>query len=134
MKKACQITRRLILLCGFVGLLVTGFSSVAAADEEVDAGTIVVVSDDIMKRTANVERGDAAPDGDAAAADDGGAGPAAPSGDDGTDADGGGNDNNRSGLGDGTNPGAGDGTDNATNEGTDNPSRSGWGHWGRGRR
>jgi hypothetical protein len=133
MKKACQITRRLILLCGFVGLLVTGFSSVAAADEEVDAGTIVVVSDDIMKRTANVERGNAMPDGGGDATADGGDGsdPTA-STDDGTD--GTGNDDNRSGLGDGTNPGTGDGTDNATNDGTDNPNRSGWGHWGRGRR
>jgi hypothetical protein len=97
MSKACQITGRLISIVGIVALMVTGFSSAASADDQVDAVTIVVVSDDIMKKTTNVERG-AAPEDKA--------------------------ENNRSGLGDGTNPGKAGMVYSGKNEGTDNPNNS----------
>lgn len=96
MNKVCQIGSELIILVGMVALLVTGFSTVASADTEVNANVVVVVSDDIMKRTTDVAR---AGDGD-------------------------GNDNNKSGLGDGTNPNQGGGTGNSLNEGTDNPNNA----------
>ena len=98
MSKACQITGRLISIVGIVALMVTGFSSAASADDQVDAVTIVVVSDDIMKQTTNVERG------------------VAEDAEDGND--------NRSGLGDGTNPGGGGMVYSGKNEGTDNPNNS----------
>ncbi len=96
MNKVCQIGSELIILVGMVALLVTGFSTVASADTEVNANVVVVVSDDIMKKTTDVAR---AGDGD-------------------------GNDNNKSGLGDGTNPNQGGGTGNSPNEGTDNPNNA----------
>lgn len=94
MNKVCQIGSELIILVGMVALLVTGFSTVASADTEVNANVVVVVSDDIMKRTTDVARA-----GD-------------------------GNDNNKSGLGDGTNPNQGGGTGNSPNKGTDNPNNA----------
>jgi hypothetical protein len=95
MSKACQITGRLISIVGIVALMVTGFSSAAAANDQVDAVTIVVVSDDIMKQTTSVERG---------AAEDA--------------------NDNRSGLGDESNPGKAGMVYSGKNQGTDNPNNS----------
>ena len=82
MSKVCQISSQLIVLAGTIALVVTGFSTVAAADTEVNAAVVVVVSDDIMDKTTDIARpGDGAvpaaagggggDDGDAAAGDDG---------------------------------------------------------------
>ena len=95
MSKVCQISSQLIVLAGTIALVVTGFSTVAAADTEANAAVVVVVSDDIMDKTTDIAR----------------------------PGDGDGNDNNRSGLGDDTNPGEGTGTGNSPNEGTDNPNK-----------
>jgi hypothetical protein len=96
MNKVCQISSQLIVLAGTIALVVTGFSTVAAADTEANAAVVVVVSDDIMDKTTDIARPG--------------------------DGDGDGNDKNRSGLGDDTNPGEGTGTGNSPNEGTDNPN------------
>lgn len=124
MSKVCQIISELIILVGMVALVVTGFSTVATADTEVNAATVVVVSDDIMNRTTSVARPDGAGPAAAGGGDDAGAGGGDDAGAGGDDEAGGGNDNNRSGLGDGTNPGLGDGTSNSPNEGTDNPNNA----------
>ena len=50
------ITSRLIVLIGSIALVLTGFSSLASADRDVDANVIVIVSDDITKRTVDIER------------------------------------------------------------------------------
>jgi hypothetical protein len=108
MNKVCQISSQLIVLAGTIALVITGFSTVAAADTEANAAVVVVVSDDIMDKTTNIAR-----PGD-------GAGPAAAGGD---GEEGGGSGDNLSGLGDDTNPGEGTGTGNSPNEGTDNPNK-----------
>jgi hypothetical protein len=87
MNKACQISKRLIVLMGTVALSITGFASVASADTEVDSSVVIVVSDDIMKRTTDLSR----------------------SGDDGNGNNGHGN--NADGV-DSSNPGEGDGGPN----------------------
>jgi hypothetical protein len=98
MSKVCQIVSQLIVLVGMVGLVITGFSTVASADTEVNAA-VVVVSDDIMDRTTDIAR-----PGD-------GAGPAAAGGggDDGSGESN--NGNNEDGV-DSSNPGEGDGGPN----------------------
>ncbi len=50
------ITSRLIVLIGSIVLVLTGFSSLASADREVDANVIVIVSDDITKQTVDIAR------------------------------------------------------------------------------
>jgi hypothetical protein len=94
MSKVCQISSQLIVLAGTIALVVTGFSTVASADTEVNAAVVVVVSDDIMDKTTDIARP--------------GDGP-------------GGSDDSRSGLGDDTNPG--EGTATGDNGGTDNPNK-----------
>jgi len=56
MSKVCQISSQLIVLAGTIALVVTGFSTVASADTEVNAAVVVVVSDDIMDKTTDIAR------------------------------------------------------------------------------
>jgi hypothetical protein len=54
--KSNYITSRLIVLIGSIAFVLTGFSSLASADKEVDANVVVIVSDDITKRTIELGR------------------------------------------------------------------------------
>jgi hypothetical protein len=113
----------------------------SAADKKVNAGEILLISDEIRGQSVEIERPDGgtpsstAPPTLPSGGGDPGSGVATTggdtSGDDGGDAvassdEGGGvpDENSRSGLGDGSNPGKGSETNNSPNQGTDNPSAS----------
>jgi len=95
MSKVCQISSQLIVLAGTIALVVTGFSTVASADTEVNAAVVVVVSDDIMDKTTDIAR----------------PGDGAGGGDDGSGNGNNGHGNNTDGV-DSSNPGDGDGGPN----------------------
>ncbi len=99
----------LLLLATFA--FVTVFAGDTRADRPADASQIIILSDDIYKRSTRVTHSG---DGDDGGGDPGGAGTG-----------GSGNDDNRSGLGDDTNPGQVDGRGNSPNEGTNNPNQAG---------
>lgn len=119
-----------ILLLAITTLLFA--PGVGAADRVVNATEIIVLSDDIYKRTTNVTH---AGDGDDTSGGDESGGDGSSGGESGGDrprgggsgGNGSGGDGNRSGLGDGTNPGRGSGRGNSPNRGTHNPNRAGSG-------
>ncbi len=100
-------------------LLLPGTSS---ADKQVNAGVILVISDEIFGRSVEIERvdggappGGTLPGSGPTVGDD----PTLASGDDPT-----GNDKNRSGLGDDSTPGLESDNNNSENDGYDNPSNA----------
>lgn len=113
-------------------LLLPGTSS---ADKQVTSGEILVISDEILGHSVEIERegGNAPPSNGAPDAelpdaptlsDGGGTGGGTDDGGDPLASGGGnGNDQNRSGLGDGSNPGLGSDNNNSGNDGYDNPSQ-----------
>ena len=56
MNNISYITSRLIVVIGSIALMLTGSSSLASADREVDANVVVIVSDDITKQTFDIAR------------------------------------------------------------------------------
>ena len=116
--------------------------STSLADRQVDAGTILLLSDEILGNSVEIERPQGTPipaGGDVPGgappvaplptlADGGdGPGPVVPGNDDDSDSDSDhrfGNDRNRSGFADGSNPGLGSGNNNSGNLGTNNPSNA----------
>lgn len=56
MNNISYITSRLIVVIGSIALMLTGSSSLASADREVDANVVVIVSDDITKQTVDIAR------------------------------------------------------------------------------
>ncbi len=135
------IQMKMMQLIGISAAAVLSFSLVllapgtSAADRVTNSGEILLLSDEILGNSVEIERPaadappfngvpGATPDGPTLAADGGG--------DDGTpfatDPDGGPTasvgDKSRSGLGDDTVPSMGSGTDNSPNEGTANPNQA----------
>ena len=93
----------------------------SAADQEVSSAHILLLSDEILGRSVEIERigavlpGTGEPGGGSLALSDPNAGT------DGVFAVG---ENSRSGMGDGTNPGLGDGMEHSPNEGTANANQA----------
>ena len=93
----------------------------SAADQEVSSAHILLLSDEILGRSVEIERigavlpGTGEPGGGSLALSDPNAGT------DGVFAVG---ENSRSGMGDGTNSGLGDGMEHSPNEGTANPNQA----------
>ena len=140
---------KLMQLIGISAAAMLSFSLVllapgtSAADRQVDSGEILLLSDEILGNSVEIERpaadappfngvpGATAPEGPAPAVADGDPGDGEDNSDGSTLASGsdhdsptGVGDNSRSGLGDGTNPGLGGGLENSPNEGYDNPSQA----------
>ena len=137
---------KLMQLIGISAAAMLSFSlvllspSTSAADRQVTSGEILLLSDEILGNSVEIERpaadappfngvpGATAPDGPAPTVaggngEDDSDGSTLASGSD-HDSPTGVGDNSRSGLGDGTNPGLGGGLENSPNEGYDNPSQA----------
>ena len=123
-----------VQMMGYAAAAVLSFSLVlllpgtSSADKQVNAGVILVISDEIFGRSVEIERvdggappGGTLPGSGPTVGDDGGdpGDPTLASGDDPT-----GNDNNRSGFGDDSTPGLESDNNNSGNDGYDNPSNA----------
>ena len=140
-----QVIQMKLMQCmgyGAVAMLSLGLillaPSTSLADKQVDAGTILLLSDEILGNSVEIERPQGTPTPGSSAVP-GGTLPATPppsladGGGDATSGDGDvplvgdgdktghGNDQNRSGFGDDSNPGWGSDNNNSGNEGTGNP-------------
>ncbi len=142
---------KLMQLIGISAAAMLSFSLVllapgtSAADRQVDSGEILLLSDEILGNSVEIERptgtvpptngvpGALVPDGPAPTIADGDPGDGVEEADDGSTLASGADhnrpdkapgENSRSGLSDGTNPGLGSGRDNSPNQGTDNPSNA----------
>ncbi len=113
-----------VVLCFSLVLLAPGTSS---ADKQVNARVILLISDEILGNSVEIERPDGAPPAFPAPAPDGGGDAVPPPLVAGGDADsdaGNGNDQNLSGFGDDSNPGQGSENNNSGNDGYYNPSNA----------